>query len=159
LTAEADDEGLPLTAGPERAVSEDEARAAADAEQADPGALVRMAEAAPITNRYTNIDQTAIEVTEDRVELVLRDAVVELRKARDWMGPAGLFLGLLLSLVTADFNAVLGFSAEAVKGMDVLATFITGAWTARTGWVAYSLRSTDDTIKRTIERLKHGRPS
>jgi hypothetical protein len=153
LTVEEDD-SQPLASGPERAVSEDEARAAA--QPADPADVTRMAQAAPITKRHTNIDQTAIEVTEDRARLVLSYTIGLNQRGRDWMGPAGLFLGLLLGVLTSDFKPLpMGVAADTVKGMAILATLTTGVWTAVATFHALRSPSSKHLIDETIEKLKY----
>jgi hypothetical protein len=148
--------GHALQGEPERAISQDEARASA--ETADPGVLSRIVQAAPITKRHTNIDQTAIEVTEDRARLVLGETVELIRRGREWMGPAGLFLGLLTGVITGDFHEELGLTPDTIKGMAIFATAASGIWTLVKVADAVRLPSSKTLVDHTIEQLKHREP-
>lgn len=149
-----DAEDAPLADGPERAISEDEARASA--QTSDAAAVARLAQGAPITKRHTNIDQTAIEVTEDRARLVLAETIDIIRRGRDWMGPAGLFSGLLVAALTSDFKSLpLGIAADSVKGMVLLAALLTGVWTAVKVRDALRTPASKRLVDETIEKLKH----
>jgi hypothetical protein len=155
VTAAQDDEGLPAAgSGPEPAISDDEARAAADAGAADPSQLVQLAQSAPITEQFTNIEQTLIAVAEDKARLVLNDTVDLIKQGRDWMGPAGLFAGLLIGLVTGDFHEIVGVSGDTVQGMTIMATIGTGVWTVVTGFHAFRTPSTKKLVDKTIDNLK-----
>jgi hypothetical protein len=115
-----------------------------------------MAQAAPITKRHTNIDQTAIEVTEDRARLVLGETVELIRRGRDWMGPGGLFAGLLVGVLTGDFKPLpYGITSDTVKGMAIFATIVTGCWTGAKGVHALRSPSAKQLVDKTIDKLKH----
>lgn len=133
-------------------VSPDEARAAAQGSQ--PEAISEELAGAPVVERFSNVEQRVIYVDEDKVELALADAVTKLARRREGWGPAGLFAGLLVSLLTANYKDVLGVDAQTVKGIVIAVTVGTGAWTLRTIYRAFRGRSKDKIVRETIERLR-----
>ena len=155
MTVAEDDEGLPAAgSGPEPPISDDEARAASIAHPADPTQLVQIADSAPITAQFTNIEQTLIAVAEDKARLVLNDTVDLIKRGRDWMGPAGLFAGLLVGLLTGNFHEIAGVSGDTVEGMTIMATLGTGAWMAIKIFHAVRTPSTKKLVDNTIDKLK-----
>lgn len=138
--------------GPQRAVSEDEARAAAAS--SSPEAVEDLVENVPVARKHSNVEQTLIEVTEDRLTLVMNDAANKLAQRREWMGPAGLFSGLLLSLLTANFKEAFGVDAQIVQGVVIAVTCATGVWTLVTVLRAIRGRSKAKIVADTVKALK-----
>jgi hypothetical protein len=112
------------------------------------------AEAIQIAERFNNTAQIVIQVAEANARLVLHKCVSGLRGSRDWLGPAGLFAGFFVSLLTSDFKKVLGVEAEVVQGITIGVTAALAAWTAVWGIRATRIPSTDDAIEDIIKGLK-----
>lgn len=133
-------------------VSQDEARAAAQA--STPEKVDKELGDTPVVEKHSNVEQTVIEVTEDKATLALKCTVSELAKRRGAWAPAGLFAGLLTSLITADFDDVLGVDAQIVEGIVITVAVLSGLYTAFTLARALRGRSTTALIEHTINELK-----
>jgi hypothetical protein len=139
--------------GLEPAVTPDEAR------KAGSGATVedvdKLVPAVKVAKTHTNTDQTLIAVTADRAKIILMEAVEKLAQRRDWTGPLGLFVGLGMSVITADFQDTLGIKAQEVQGIVVTITTLAGLWTLVTVVRALLTPSKKKVVASTIDALKH----
>lgn len=66
-----------------------------------------------VSAKYSNVKSNLIEITEDKLNIIVDKYSNQLRKTRDWVGYSGIFVTILLSLLTCDFNKkFLGISSE-----------------------------------------------
>ena len=56
---------------------------------------------------YANVDQVLIQITEDKLRLILRDYEAGVAARRSWMAPLGIVLTVLATLTTGEPNGVL----------------------------------------------------
>jgi hypothetical protein len=117
------------------------------------------AEAIQIAERFDNTAQVLIQVAETNARLVLHKCVTGLRGSRDWLGPAGLFAGFFISLLTSDFKEVMGVRADVVEGITIGVTSALAAWTLVWAVRATRVPSTDEAIEDIIKGLKGEAPS
>lgn len=61
---------------------------------------------------HRNVSQELIEITEDKLNIILREYKGNLEKKKGWHTPLALSLAIILVLTTTDFKASFGFSAE-----------------------------------------------
>lgn len=76
---------------------------------------------------HSNIKQEYIVITEDKLELRLRDAKDILISQRDWWTPLGLFITFLITLLTTDFKNFI-FSAAIWDALFIIAMLISLLW-------------------------------
>jgi hypothetical protein len=60
--------------------------------------------AVPVDRVYWNVGQDIVTVTDDKMELALRDLVAGVARRRDWLIPGGIAASFGIALVTADFK-------------------------------------------------------
>jgi hypothetical protein len=53
---------------------------------------------------YANTQSNLIEITEDKLKIILIDFIVRVRKSQDWLIPFSIFLTLLITFLTTDFS-------------------------------------------------------
>lgn len=105
---------------------------------------------APVTIVHSNLDQAVIQITEDRLHLVLKDhlALAEERKA--WIGPLGILIAIVTAFVTADFRDFY-LKAPVWQAIFLISGVLSFAWLARSIYQATkapSLESIIEKIKR-----------
>jgi hypothetical protein len=144
-----DDEADEFPNSPEPPISEEDGA----------GGGVDAAEAIQIAERFNNTAQVIISVAETNARLELQRCVSGLRGSRDWLGPAGLFAGFLISLLTSDFKDVLGVEASEVEGITIGVTVALAVWTVVWAIRAARIPSTNDTIEDIIRGLKGETPT
>lgn len=53
---------------------------------------------------YSNTQCDVIVITEDKLKYILSNLISNLRKSEQWLTPLSLFVTLLITVLTADFN-------------------------------------------------------
>ena len=82
----------------------------------------------PVARISRNTAQDLIHITEDRLELRLRDYSDQVRKSKQWNGAASTFLTFIATLLTATFNGFLGLDSNQVKTIFIMGTLGSGVW-------------------------------
>lgn len=98
-----------------------------------------------------NVSQFVIVTTEDKVRLCLDSYEKRSQNKFMWIAPAGIFLSLILALVTATFNDFM-FSGDTWKAIFVLLSIGAAGWLI---WSVLMLRNCI-TIEQLIDELKNG---
>lgn len=76
-----------------------------------------------------NIKQTFIQISEDRVKLILKDYLEQIKKQESWLVALGIFISLLVVvLITEKFKNFLSVSADVWQTIIYLSLFISGLW-------------------------------
>ena len=77
---------------------------------------------------YYNISQTYILITEDKVQLCLRDHLARVAKQRRWIAPLGIMITLVATFATTTFKDFARIGADTVQIIFVLAMLFTALW-------------------------------
>lgn len=102
---------------------------------------------------YANVSQECIGTTVDKLKLSLIDNQKIMITQSAWHAPLGIFISLLLTLLTADFKTILGISKYCWQAIFIILAVISFVWLLKTGYKAFIYRSKDP-IKEIIENLK-----
>ena len=95
---------------------------------------------------HANVRQEYLILTEDKVRLCLRDHVTTLEKKAAWQAPLGVFLALLLALVTTDFKDAIGVTKDAWHAFFLMALILSLVWLARTSYTAIKAPTLDEVV-------------
>jgi hypothetical protein len=99
---------------------------------------------------YANVTAPVIVTNEDKVRLVLNELRKTLTEAKAWIGPLGIFLTLVATLITADFRELFGVKPDVWKGVYYCITLLIVVWLLRT-WRASKEEMTDDEFVRKLK--------
>jgi hypothetical protein len=109
-------------------------------------------------NVHTNFDQNIVIVTEDRLELCLRNHLECISRNKAWITPASLLAAFVTTLCTSSFKDSFGLSAATWQALFVLFVIVTGIWSVLSGIDAFrnrsSLRQLIDAIKKSAKLTK-----
>lgn len=107
---------------------------------------------------HTNFDQNIVIVTEDRLELCLRNHLECISRNKAWITPVSLLAAFITTLCTSSFKASFGLSADALQALFVLFVIVTGIWSVLSVIEAFrnrsSLRQLIDAIKKSAKLSK-----
>lgn len=101
---------------------------------------------------FSNLDQSVIVTTEDRLNLLLRNHLGSLESKNSWGTPLGIVLTIGLTLLTADFKEDLIFSKDFLAAVFFLLGVASGVWLIRSIVIAY--KSREITIETLIGKIK-----
>jgi len=77
---------------------------------------------------HVNTEQTLIQITEDKLRLVLLEHLGKLESKNRWQVPFGVLLALIPVLLTSDFKDVASVDKATWKAFFMMASVIAGAW-------------------------------
>jgi hypothetical protein len=105
----------------------------------------------PVTAFYANTDQTVIQITEDKLHLVLLRYLGDAESARRWQVPLGIVLGLVPVFLTSDFKDVWGIEKATWRAFFMLVILVAVLW------LLWSLRylAKSPTVEHVLQRIKN----
>lgn len=77
---------------------------------------------------HSNLTAEVIEITSEKLELILREHVACLAKENAWHAPLGILITIILVLLTTDFKAAYGMTADTWNAIFVIATGLSIFW-------------------------------
>lgn len=102
-----------------------------------------------------NLSTDVIVTNTDKVEILLTSHHRIIKKKHEWLGPLGIFLSILTTLLTAKFDVTfVGIQPEVWKAIFIVGSLITLGYTIYGGVCAFQLRK-QGTITEFIENLKN----
>jgi hypothetical protein len=85
---------------------------------------------------FSNVSQEIVEITTDKLTLILKDHVSRMETHASWQTPLAIVLTLVLALCTTDTKTAFGLSAEVWTAIFVIVTFLSFIWLLRCAWRA-----------------------
>lgn len=94
---------------------------------------------------FSNIDQTIVHITEDKIRLILLNLIDSLREKDSWSTPFGFFITALITLLTTtSFKPFFYLSADTWQAIFVIMMFISGYFILRACWLCHKNKITID---------------
>jgi hypothetical protein len=110
---------------------------------------------APITaiHRYTG--QELIEITEDKLRLILLEHVSQIEAKKSWISPLGILIAVITTLCTCTFKDALYLEAAVWKAIFILITIASAIWLVRSIYVCCTATTINDVIETIKQRSPH----
>jgi hypothetical protein len=77
---------------------------------------------------HSNLTAEVIEITSEKLELILRANLSCLERENSWHAPLGILVTIILVLLTTNFKTSFGLSAEIWNAVFIIACALTGFW-------------------------------
>lgn len=77
---------------------------------------------------HSNLTAEVIEITSEKLEIILREHVDCLAREREWQAPLGILVTILVVLLTTNFKASFGLSADTWTAFFLLCFAVSGIW-------------------------------
>lgn len=100
---------------------------------------------------HSNIEQRLIQITEDKLTLILNDHIKHMESKNSWVAPLGILITLMVVFATTDFKQAY-FSADTWKAIFVITTLLSSVWLIKAVISAFKAISVNDVI----EKIKQG---
>lgn len=81
---------------------------------------------------HSNLTAEVIEITSEKLELILRAHLSCLDRESSWHAPLGILITIILVLLTTDFKATFGLSADTWNAVFIISGALTIAWLIKT---------------------------
>lgn len=101
-----------------------------------------------VTERFKNIKSNYLEITEDKLTIILMKHLQRVSSAGDWVNPLSLLVTFIIVFITSSFNDAFGISKEIWKSFFIVCTAVSIIWLTKRLYMAFKDRG-----KRSIEYL------
>jgi len=81
---------------------------------------------------HTNVSQEIIEITADKLTIILNEHIDSLAKNKEWQTPLSLIITIMLVLSTTSFRVAFGLAAETWSAIFILSCGICVMWLIKT---------------------------
>jgi len=105
-----------------------------------------------VTTVHSNLSQEIVQITVDRLKLVLQAHLKQMERRKEWIAPLGVLIALVIVFPTTEFRAFAGLKAETWQAIFIISTLIAFIWWLKTTVAAFRSPSVEDVI----ERIKRG---
>lgn len=102
----------------------------------------------------SNTKSDLIEITEDKLENILRKFIEKFKKTINWLTPLSIFLTVILVLLTAEFKSFLGLDKSIWNALFVLVSLFSLGWTIHNAYYAIIYKK-HCSIEKLIEEVKN----
>lgn len=77
---------------------------------------------------HSNVSQEVIEITSDKLRLILNEYIDSMSSRKEWHTPFSIFLTLLLVLCTTDFKQKWLLTADTWNAIFIISTILSCLW-------------------------------
>jgi hypothetical protein len=110
---------------------------------------------APTKVVHSNLDQEIIQITEDRLRLVLKDHLELVEEKKAWHAPLGVLIAIVAAFVTADFRDTY-FKAATWQAFFLITGILSLIWLIKASYRAATSPSIDDIVSKIKARSTEG---
>lgn len=100
-----------------------------------------------VTNIYNNLSQEVVNITIDKLRLILTLHLRDMEKRKNWIAPFGILLTLLLVFATTSFKDALYIRSSTWEAFFLMALMLTLGWLICTLVHAFKSKTLDDLIE------------
>lgn len=102
---------------------------------------------------HGNLTQEVIQVTVDRLNIILKDHLDKVEKKNQWIGHLGIFLTMLVMFLTTEFKEkFIGIKSDVWYAIFIIGIIINFLYLLKSIFIAYNSPS----VKDVIEIIKKG---
>jgi hypothetical protein len=101
-----------------------------------------------IVDIHINVDQEIIQITEDKLRLILKDHLDSVSQSGGWVSPLSLLLSIIATFCTAKFDTFLGLGPEFWRSLFSLAGLASLVWLLVAWRKSYKALTIDELIKK-----------
>ena len=101
-----------------------------------------------VDNLHSNTSLEIVEITTDKLKIILSEHIKKAEKANDWQAALGILLTAVASLVSADFRLAFGIEPSMWKTLFVLTLVVSAIWLIRSFVRIFRFESIDKLISR-----------
>lgn len=96
---------------------------------------------------HSNLDQSIIQITEDKLVIFLKEYVENVECRDKWIAPLGIALTVVVTLVTAEFRAFV-VSADTWRAIFIMSGILALAWLVYAVWSMNKAMKIDDVMQK-----------
>ena len=85
-----------------------------------------------VSEIHSNVDQEIIEITSDKLKIILSNHIATLASRKEWQTPISILLTIIIVLCSSDFKEFLGFSADTWSAVFIMSAGLSTLWLIKT---------------------------
>lgn len=105
-----------------------------------------------VTDIHENTAQEVIQITVDRLKLVLVEHKDGFERRKEWHTPLSLIATIAVVLITTSFRPALGFSADTWAAVFIVSLVLSGIWFIRAARISASTPKIEDVVEKMKSR-------
>jgi len=106
----------------------------------------------PVAVVHSNLNQEVIQVTEDKLRLILKEHVVNIEQKNSWMTPLGVLLSVVTAFSTSSFKDAFGLKAATWEAVFIITGVVSMVWLLKALYTAFDSKTIDDVVDRIKNR-------
>lgn len=83
---------------------------------------------AAISQVHNNTDQELIQITDDKLRLILKDHLSRVEKGKEWLAPSGIMVSVIGVFVSAEFKDAFGLKAATWQAIFIIFALFSTCW-------------------------------
>ena len=95
---------------------------------------------------HSNVDQEVIEITSDKLRLILNEHLQTIYSRDRWQAPLGILITIIVVLSTSDFKPTLGMSKDTLTAIFIMSAVLCVLWLAKSIFSMAKAKTVDDTL-------------
>jgi len=95
---------------------------------------------------HSNVGQEVIEITSDKLRLILNDYINVMTARKEWQTPLALFITFFIVICTADFKLTWGLSKDSWSAIFIMLTGMSFVWFLVSLFKMKKSKSVDDIL-------------
>ena len=101
-----------------------------------------------VTNLHSNTETEIVEITSDKLRLILTEHIKKSEKASEWQTALAILITAIASLVTTEFRTSFGVDGGVWKALFIIAAVVSFFWLVKAVIRAVRVESIDKLIAR-----------
>ena len=81
-----------------------------------------------VVDVHVNVDQEVIQITEDKLRLILKDHLASISQSGGWIAPFSILVSIIATFCTAKFDSFIGLGSEFWKSFFALVGIASLVW-------------------------------
>ncbi len=104
-------------------------------------------ESIEVTEVHGDLSQQVVKITVDKLSLILHRHASSIEERKGWVAPLGIFLTLLVVLLTTNFKNVI-WSSDTWAALFIFSAGLSFIWLIRSLWRSYKSERIEDLVEK-----------
>lgn len=101
-----------------------------------------------VTAYHTNLNQEIIQITEDKLRLLLHEHIKYMEHRNQWIAPLSLIITLAIVFTTTTFQDAVYLSADTWRAIFIITSVITVGWLIQSFYILFKAKTITDLINK-----------
>lgn len=95
---------------------------------------------------HSNVGQEVIEITSDKLCLILNEHIQVMESRTHWQAPLGILITIILVICTAEFKAAFGLTKDTWSAIFIISAILSLIWLIRSLYTMAKAKTVEDIL-------------